>query len=64
MMTSLLTSSTSKAEKDFDNISGRGEGIMGKSQQRDENSHMAFTCIKSVAKWISPVYARRMDRRT
>jgi hypothetical protein len=38
MVTSLLTSSTSNAEKDFDNISRRGEGIMGKSQQRDENS--------------------------
>jgi hypothetical protein len=25
---------------------------------------VAFTCIKSVAKWISPVYARQMDRRT
>jgi hypothetical protein len=42
MVTSLLTSSTSKAEKDFDNISGQGEGIMGKSQQRDEKSHRAY----------------------
>ena len=60
MVTSLLTSSTSKAEKDFDNISGQGEGIMGKSQQRDEKSHRAYLYMSRVVELFRSSFAEKI----
>ena len=60
MVTSLLTSSTSNAEKDFDNILRRGEGIMGKSQQRDENSHSAYLYMSRVVELFRSSFAEKI----